>query len=638
MEPRFGRDFSSVRVHSGPAAERSARDLNAQAFTVGRDIVVRSGRFAPHSPSGKKLLAHELAHVVQQSEAREPIIQRTPDAAAASEPAPSAAKAEDEFTEIANLVASAAATLSKDDLAKAMRLYIYELDYMIRMLDIEFQPLEKRRAKFGVKAFEWGQAIDFPSSFRKHDLFGANLALLSRAEARIAGDDYKEAARLIQIVERSARYIADRIAAYDEAMSKSIMKIARGLAAIRDISFAVLDALSLGKAGPVRALAFMAARNIAVQVNEASYGMREGVDPIEAINDAMFAILTMKAGEMLTVQLKAFGVAGETLPSYVAREIAVTMSTTAGQLFYRNLKNAKTFGDLFQFTYDDFFDPDGALYSAFSLAVGVAIAKHQLGGEPEVASVPVRKPQPKRQRTVPAKPKSTVAAPPEAAPPETAPPETAPPEASKPAPAGATGGVRQQTTKKWDDPTITEDENIGQYNASVRAPLTDQKARAKFRAGLRYDTNANRWKRPPQPKKPSSGTGWVEQEAGRLQEKVISDITGWPKNNKKFATAFDDRIPDYLVGQDPNTGKLTGVSSPGDAAFIADSKYYDETTVKLNDQLKGFVELTTQTKPPSGQKILILFTNESATVAPEVFTYAASQHVTVRQIRQRRSR
>jgi hypothetical protein len=65
MEPQFGYDFSRVRVHSGSTAERSARDLNAHAFTVGNEIVFGPGRFAPETREGKSLLAHELTHVIQ---------------------------------------------------------------------------------------------------------------------------------------------------------------------------------------------------------------------------------------------------------------------------------------------------------------------------------------------------------------------------------------------------------------------------------------------------------------------------------------------------------------------------------------------------------------------------------------------
>ena len=67
FEPRFGKDFSGVRVHSGGVAEQSAREVKAQAYTVGHQIVFGPGRFAPATHDGQQLLAHELTHVVQQS-------------------------------------------------------------------------------------------------------------------------------------------------------------------------------------------------------------------------------------------------------------------------------------------------------------------------------------------------------------------------------------------------------------------------------------------------------------------------------------------------------------------------------------------------------------------------------------------
>ena len=67
MEPRFGHDFSRVRVHSDAIAEQSAQEVRAQAYTVGQDIVFGTGRFAPKTHEGRRLIAHELTHVVQQS-------------------------------------------------------------------------------------------------------------------------------------------------------------------------------------------------------------------------------------------------------------------------------------------------------------------------------------------------------------------------------------------------------------------------------------------------------------------------------------------------------------------------------------------------------------------------------------------
>ena len=76
MEQRFGHDFSQVRVHADGAAKQSARDVNANAYTVGHNIVFGVDRFAPGTHEGRRLLAHELTHVIQQGGRSDPTIQR----------------------------------------------------------------------------------------------------------------------------------------------------------------------------------------------------------------------------------------------------------------------------------------------------------------------------------------------------------------------------------------------------------------------------------------------------------------------------------------------------------------------------------------------------------------------------------
>ena len=71
MQPRFGHDFSRVRIHADSKAAESARAVNALAYTVGQDVVFGAGRYAPTTSQGQKLLAHELTHVVQQRQAAE---------------------------------------------------------------------------------------------------------------------------------------------------------------------------------------------------------------------------------------------------------------------------------------------------------------------------------------------------------------------------------------------------------------------------------------------------------------------------------------------------------------------------------------------------------------------------------------
>src|SRR5204863_1265579 len=78
FEPRFGRDFSRVRVHVGERAAASAQSIGALAYAVGPHIAFAAGQYAPGSDHGKHLLAHELVHTIQQGHSH---IRRHPGAA-----------------------------------------------------------------------------------------------------------------------------------------------------------------------------------------------------------------------------------------------------------------------------------------------------------------------------------------------------------------------------------------------------------------------------------------------------------------------------------------------------------------------------------------------------------------------------
>jgi hypothetical protein len=69
MEPRFGHDFSRVRLHTDARAAESARAVNALAYTVGHQIVFGANQYVPHAHAGRRLIAHELVHTVQQAKA-----------------------------------------------------------------------------------------------------------------------------------------------------------------------------------------------------------------------------------------------------------------------------------------------------------------------------------------------------------------------------------------------------------------------------------------------------------------------------------------------------------------------------------------------------------------------------------------
>jgi hypothetical protein len=79
FEPRFGHDFSGVRVHTERDASESAQSIDALAYTMGCDIVFREGQYEPNTDKGRQLLAHELTHVIQQSQTPAPRLDRQAD-------------------------------------------------------------------------------------------------------------------------------------------------------------------------------------------------------------------------------------------------------------------------------------------------------------------------------------------------------------------------------------------------------------------------------------------------------------------------------------------------------------------------------------------------------------------------------
>jgi hypothetical protein len=76
FEPRFGRSFEGIRIHTSATGADAARRLQAKAFTTGHDIVFGTGQYAPDTGQGKRLLTHELTHVVQQSDGDESTVQQ----------------------------------------------------------------------------------------------------------------------------------------------------------------------------------------------------------------------------------------------------------------------------------------------------------------------------------------------------------------------------------------------------------------------------------------------------------------------------------------------------------------------------------------------------------------------------------
>ena len=107
MEQRFGHDFSQVRVHTDETAARSAKGLDARAYTTGKHVVFGGGKYVPESAAGRGLLAHELTHVVQQehagADAGAGVVQRQPESQTEPQSEPEEAQARRQGEEVTSI-------------------------------------------------------------------------------------------------------------------------------------------------------------------------------------------------------------------------------------------------------------------------------------------------------------------------------------------------------------------------------------------------------------------------------------------------------------------------------------------------------------------------------------------------------
>ncbi len=114
FEPRFGVDFSQVRVHTESQSAEAARGVNARAFTVGHDVVFGMGEYAPGTSEGKRLLGHELTHVVQQGGGNASVYRQAPPATLAGLTATRVAFKNSGAVDAANCATSLPAALGVD--------------------------------------------------------------------------------------------------------------------------------------------------------------------------------------------------------------------------------------------------------------------------------------------------------------------------------------------------------------------------------------------------------------------------------------------------------------------------------------------------------------------------------------------
>jgi hypothetical protein len=168
MEPQFGHDFGRVRVYTDSEADRSARALNARAYTVGSQVVFAAGSYAPATPDGRRLLAHELTHVQQQLGGRSNVIQRQP--ASGSTIDEKVTKAQDDMLAVAIWVEQQASTQTppKKELVGVLpATQAGNLQAAVRELDALTPVLESATKEFTTAAGEVSQLHDLLAAAAK---------------------------------------------------------------------------------------------------------------------------------------------------------------------------------------------------------------------------------------------------------------------------------------------------------------------------------------------------------------------------------------------------------------------------------------------------------------------------------------
>ncbi len=609
FEPRFGHDFSKVRVHADAKAAEAAQAVNARAFTMGRNMVFRDREYAPETVAGKHLIAHELIHVIQQESTGSPFHLQRQTTAEREEEQPHWEK---------DIAASEKETMGRITAAesKLSGVYpylppgqkgnlwlmnfsggfgagfitglsgwinpqnIYDLDEGIRNNQLKFQAGEFVGIIMGV-----GQDI-YWNLEGLVDLLKLSVALspmgLMYFEAREAYEFFKDPKGRLALYKSIATFLWE-FQNYLQTNPSALLLEGR------ELGFYVGD-----MAGQY---------SYSMVVKEKDY-YNKGV----AIGYIIGIIATEIALLFIGFEELARG-AGVVIRgmSKAGREAAVALKDTRfGKSVLSILEKA----------------PIGKILRAAGKgekAVESARAGEAIGRIGKEAGIAVEREAGEAAKAT--KEAVTLPAPSEAVP--TVPrPATEPIEATKiegpEAPPTSKGAT---FAKKLGYP----DAEPGYHWAEVNGKLVYMRNPGNPGAERVYDPITQTFKDKPI-KIPQ-----IEQEAGRIQEKVFSEITGWPKNTREHQTAFGSVEPDYLVKKDPNTGKWVTTYKPEDALFVADSKYYDETTVRLTEQIKGFIELASKTE----KKTLFFMTNKSAKIHEKIFELAKDYNVAIRQIFQR---
>jgi hypothetical protein len=499
MEPRFGHDFGHVRVHSDAKAAESARAVDARAYTLGQDVVFSEGGYSPHSNEGSKLLAHELAHVIQQERGgasppplRGGALEQHADAAAsafaqgqpvhvqgasspgvARQPAPGARESRPHLREMLKLDPRN----PKDQQLGA------EFDMIETLLVADDMILGSR--------YPWGDKVILEKAMELNKNTGGKLggAVIAYYDRLVGGAVMGMLAQattpVVKMTDPSGKIIVS-ISAPQLTQARINLE--------RDFALGMLDGFA--KIGLVTAIGMLAVEVVVIAAVAAPAVISAAGTASTAITEGGTALAFRVGPWLMNWAARNPYVAEATVTAVVDVGLQALDTGTIDPMqvvFHLMHIQAAPRVPGPSRTPTPSAPPEGGTPPP-TTAPKVTLTPAPEPAEPPRAIPPKAPPSPPPTRTTPKAPPRPPTPAPDVTPPEVAPPPKAPPPKTPPK-------VTTPSKPAWNDPALTEDQAYEVYkNAGVKSPLSESEARKKINSdGWRFNPNSRRWLKPNRP-------------------------------------------------------------------------------------------------------------------------------------------
>ena len=326
MEPRFGHDFGSVRVHTDSRARASARAVNALAYTVGQDVVFGASSSPPNTSTGTEMLAHELTHVVQQSSslgvhahvleiaAPEGPLERSADLAGEAVAAGDSAVVEGVVAPLLQRqpepgpAFNIQLTYPPNQTERHERLLLADALRVLRAFASRIEAhlaggLEGHRYLKEVRDEQWFVSgvsdVLGGASFPPLSIWDGPTSRLGRAREAIEQGDVDSAASALQLAATEARAAERRVYEYREGTISGAEGAVFGLEVVQVASAAFVTAGTGGAAGVFLGAGYAGAQRLAGEWSSVHYGLRSEIDWEGIAFDTLFALVAGRFGGQL---------------------------------------------------------------------------------------------------------------------------------------------------------------------------------------------------------------------------------------------------------------------------------------------------------------------------------------------------